>query len=373
MLQSSGVRLNYWSVVNTAGVLAIVVLTGALFVSWTIQTFAPSVIGDFGMSTDIGWRVTQVTPGAPADLAGIKVGDHIEDVEPVSMRMALGMYTEEFALAGERASFVDARGPARRSVTLAARPSARLTTGGVVAQGMLEASCIVFVLVGAWLAWVRPTRTTWGFYLLGAASVWGYGPAFLVPSPLVMPFLALLQFIVSAGLCAILDFALRFPSGAVTGWRKTAEAFIPYVFALFVLIGFDQLFVQVYDLPGASIIPWADDLQYAVLVVLCAVGSISLAGTYRASRDLERQRIAWVVLGLICVSISVVLFIVSAFGAMGDSPMIRAVESVIGVFPIAVAYAVIRHRVIDVRFVVSRALVFGIIAAVIGAIVVAVD
>ncbi len=373
MLQSSHVRLNFWPAVNAAGVLAIVALSGSMFVGWVIQTFDPSLIGDFGMTTDLHWRVAQIVHGAPAYLAGIKVGDHIEDVEPFNMRLSLGAFAEVFALAGERASFVDVSSPGQREVTLTARPLERLSAGGVVSQAMLEASCVVFVFVGAWLALVRPTMLTWGFYLTGAACVWAFGPAILVPHWLALPVLSLWQFIVSAGICGFLDFSLRFPSGALTGWRKIVERFIPYLFAGFVALGFGEILVQDYNFPGASFVAWTDNLQYVVIMLASAVGSMSLAGTYRASRDLERQRIAWVVLGLICVAISIVVFIFTALGVWNESPWNWVVESIIIVFPLAVAYAVVRHRVIDVRFVVSRAIVVGVLAAVVGTIVVVVD
>jgi hypothetical protein len=121
----------------------------------------------------------------------------------------------------------------------------------------------------------------------------------------------------------------------------------------------------------------ADDLSHIFdalsLAVLIAGVAIFLT-TYIGARDLERHKIKWVVLGLLCAAIPAAATLLSWEGRL-DAPVwvLNALNLLLIPLPLTVAYAVIHHRVIDVRFVLSRSLVIGAIASVVAIVVAGTD
>jgi hypothetical protein len=94
--------------------------------------------------------------------------------------------------------------------------------------------------------------------------------------------------------------------------------------------------------------------------------------TYAAAHGLERYRIKWVALGFVCASVASIADFLS-FGLAPPPWFVSVLELLYVVLPVTVAYAVIRHRVIDIRLVVSRTLTLGIIAALIAFIFAGID
>jgi len=104
-----------------------------------------------------------------------------------------------------------------------------------------------------------------------------------------------------------------------------------------------------------------------------AYGEIGLALTilfaiasYRAATGENRQRIGWVLTGIIISQAALVLYN-HFYSAAGDTAaMIRAVAFAMQTaFPLALAYAILRFRVIDLGFVFNRTLVYAIVTAIV--------
>ncbi len=103
--------------------------------------------------------------------------------------------------------------------------------------------------------------------------------------------------------------------------------------------------------------------------VAYVVSIIAFVANYIRSEETARKRLQWVGLGFICGFGGVAwLFIAEALLQFtnGDIPLwlINSLQSLNICIPVAVAYAILKHRVIDVRFFVSRALVYGLITTV---------
>lgn len=104
-----------------------------------------------------------------------------------------------------------------------------------------------------------------------------------------------------------------------------------------------------------------------------AYGEIGLALTflfaitkYRAATGEDRQRIGWVLTGIIISQAALVLF--NYFDSTpGDTAVIiRAVAFALQTaFPLALTYAILRFRVIDLGFVFNRTLVYAIVTAIV--------
>lgn len=393
----------------------------------------PSYYGTYGLNANpwANFSVRRVVPGSPADQAGIKVGDRIERPQTLHDRLALSRIAPR---PGERITATVLRGDQSRTVTLQARPLAPLSVADQVLLVIYFAWLFVFVAVTFVLVLLRPSIVTWGLFLFPLNLTIIFSPSDLFFSYVpTSSFLALRLFedvIAPAGIIGFFLFGIRFPANVAPDWRRALEYLAPFLFvAIAVPLAYWDL-VNILISPAPAL-PYALDIfavaiftvgalalsvQYLhadgperrriawiVFGLICAVaaavvgllkqsfekgpeqhwpahatlllGTIALLVTYFAARGLERQRIKWVVLGVICAWI--------ADGANHIGLSLASLYNpkwFIGLFgllylalPFAVAYAVIKHRVIDVRFVLSRSLTFGFIALAIALLVLAVD
>jgi len=98
---------------------------------------------------------------------------------------------------------------------------------------------------------------------------------------------------------------------------------------------------------------------------LVAVAMSAFVATYISARGTDKQRIRWVILGfgIALVSNLTVAYLTTVIAL--PYWLYASLLLIPIVVPITVAYAVIKHRVIDVSFVVSRAIVYGILTTLI--------
>jgi hypothetical protein len=187
----------------------------------------------------------------------------------------------------------------------------------------------------------------------------------VVPGPVVRAALQSLALLVTfyLGSFALVSFALRFPTplngrigtiamrvleGAIVACTIAALALDPRQFSLV-----------------------ADALQQK-LFVACIVAVVVIVAVRFARADAAtRQRLGWVLAGA-------VISAVCGLSQVADIPraptwggeIVRLVHEAL---PIAVAYAVLRHRVVDVGFAINRTLVFSLLTLLVVTIIVAVD
>jgi hypothetical protein len=364
-LRTRDMRSKTLSIASVAVLAAITIMSLGQLGAGFVWAFAPSTYGDFGFSVDpaSAWRVTDITAGSPAKRAGIGVGDSIDPALPLRDRYLLvGPF---YPNPGESISVVDKRDNARRTLTLTATPL-RLSLGDQMSAFVLNVACLTMLVVGALLVLLRASRMTWGFYLGAVSYSWlGPGAPSYIPTQWLPAYVLLWSaFLVPAGIIGFLVFCLCFPSNEASGWRRAVDRFAPALAVGLMPFQALQWFHNYsYALPVAA----AQSYQHVwdlFLVVVAVISFASVLGLYRSSRGLERHKIKWVVFGLACACISVTAAALNLENMIGGL-LSNALESLIIVLPLAVAYAVIRHRVIDVRFVISRALVFGVIASII--------
>jgi hypothetical protein len=118
----------------------------------------------------------------------------------------------------------------------------------------------------------------------------------------------------------------------------------------------------IFGQPGTGVQTYIDVALWAGPLL---IGIASLLGRYRASRPAERQRLVWAIVGVLLaystISLQVVAFTLPP--QFFTSNLVRALQAAAVFAPFIVAYAILKHRVIDVRFVISRAGVIAIITA----------
>ncbi|HEY7995128.1 MAG TPA: BTAD domain-containing putative transcriptional regulator [Candidatus Eremiobacteraceae bacterium] len=325
----------------------------ALSVLWT-----PRASLGFGLS---GRTVIGVAPHSSAGLAGIRPHDELSEATTLSARLRMLWYDDYRP--GETQALTIERGSTKRDVVLTAQQHPlpfNQTFETLIALQL--ASYIVFIAVGTWLVLVRPAKFTWGFFVccLGLAAVpsmIGWAVSGLNP---VLGLVAFCTWFVVSDVATIgfLVFALRYPTDELIGWRRPVARFLPFL--LVGLIALDAWSARAWY-TGNVLPAWAAWAGDAAGFTACIVGVLSLVMTYRSAAPRDRERLLWGIVGS-CVGF-VGWFASNVFANQGWFIASRIAGFAMLAIPLSVGYAVVKHRVIDVRFALNRALAFSIIAS----------
>ena len=325
------------------GLVLVTATTIGLWMLWTSANSPIEISGD---------RVYAVRPSDPR-VTRVHVGDRV-DVSRTSVADGFDMSAGTFARPVTY-RLLDATG-APYEVILNLRRAPRLTQTVVMQKAVTTLVTVVSTLMAVLLLVRRP-----GMISLTFATYC----AFTIPTiPLIQGLsalpdstlrglleLAALSLTLKIGGLAIVAFALRFPRpfpgrfGTVA--VRTADALLALV--AIASIVFDPFHVPVItavtDVLSAVSIP-------AVLVIIVV--------RYLSSNGIARRRIAWVLAGAVISSAASWTF---ASGIANAAPFLWFLTANIAELslPIAVAYAVLRHRVLDIGFVLNRTLVYAIL------------
>jgi hypothetical protein len=309
----------------------------------------------FGFYVNGANRVVAVVPGSSAQLRGVNTTDEIDfdSTDRANWRYVISEWG--VAPEGARATFGMKRAGRVRAVDLVSAPVHRTVADNVSLFALIVA-VEGAILIALALVLARPSVLTWSFFVYACCS--GIG------SLLVLEYASDAAFWFASTVNdaawalrapALLVFALFFPHTSVSGWRLQALRYaVPTATALLLAGGLIQPWMplswQLYTLAT-----WIE--------ALCLVAAIVIFGvTYTLGSTAERSRLSWVMLSALI-----------AFGAKwavdvaweaGFQPADWLLISNVGyslqfVFALAVVYAVAKHRVIDVRFFLSRTLVFS--------------
>jgi hypothetical protein len=299
--------------------------------------------------------VEAVVRGSPADRAGLRAGDRIVSRGDPSIAARLrGAYP------GERETVHVRRGARTLTVTVTAVANPSFTLWRRISGVLAYIPPTVFLIVAFLLAFLRPGVMAWAFYLF-AVGYFGTSPAYAYWAH-VLPQSAyvVLTFVLSTvfgpwSVLPLLPFVLRFPNGEATGWRRRVD---PLVWA-FLLLAYALCVVEWDVYYRGETIPAWDVWVSAVIPLfafLCAGSIVARNLTEATPRD--RQRWGFLAIGTIASFAAYAVYFVPGI------PF--AVGQVIGfgvvLMPICIAYAVFRLRVVDVNFVINRALVYGLLS-----------
>jgi hypothetical protein len=306
------------------------------------------------ITRSLGSRVLSVTPGSPADRAGIRVGDQLV-IQPFSKDYA----RFAFPRAGDRGTFSLRRSDRTiYSVRMTAAPVPFSRTAQILGiLAMLPST--IFIAIAFVLVWVRPNVMTWSFY--------AYATGFLSTTPSMAfyePYVgiggfAVLSFLLNTvwgnfAVLPLLPFILRFPDDRLTGFSRTFDRVLWVVIAF----GFAAYAGEWYANAMGTSPAWSVAVDTWLPLATFVVATLILIQRYKHATPQMRQRFGFLTLGLI------VSFVAYAVYFMPWVP--RPAAEIIGfgvvIMPISVMYAVLKHRVIDVNFVLNRALVYGILS-----------
>jgi len=321
-------------------------------------------------------RITEVTPHGAADRAGLRVGDVLEFDPRRDADWVLAGYRNmpEAFRATLRVRRADG---SRASVTVAPDRVAFLPTANDrLALLARLASLTIGMFVAVFMIWARPGVMTW--CLLLAFS------SFAPLRPLITWFLAfeatrpglnmvsVLPVLNWAMGIALVPFALLFPDNTLPRRLSWGYALILTTALAVIAIQGARLAAAPFERDTLSPGPFLMFIALAGLSLLLAIAA--LAQTYRRSAGDARARLRWVLLGMSAalagtlfamVSIIVPAALESPSGGRLLTPAHWVISISMGfLFPLALGVGVLRERVVDIQFAVSRTLVFGAVSTI---------
>lgn len=336
--------------------LSLFVLTSG--VSDIVRLWHP--IGWFGTLANSDFVVSHVAPGTPADRAGIRVGDRF-DVPRLRPQERWHLFPANCLDTGIRLTVGIIRDDGEHFVTMTSVQEPM----GAPERAALVVSVVtglLFVLIGTFTILLRPSPVVWGFYLycLGSAPfAYRYLDGTL-KLPYSFIWLGAVLLVNAAALPGLLIFSLAILRDSVTGWRASLRrialvSFVVLAGLLLTALTRNYLLGQ----PALALDNVYLDFRLAITITIAAV----LFATYTRATGADRQRLRWMMVG-----IGIALFVpyIELFlgGLAASSPaLFDAINVIRAAAPIGVAYAILKHRVINVSFFVSRTIVYAVITA----------
>lgn len=343
----------------------------ALNVAAAVELFAPQTTLGYRLIYTRGFEVAAVDPETPAARAGIAAGDHLDFTKSNVHDRIVGLLYQP-ALPGESVRVSVNAAPqtqmsaSPRGVTLrAAQLGAPATLHAISSPIAPFIRLVGFAYIGIALIILlrRPNRMTFGlfFYLIAATDVSLYRfPDSLFP---------LAQFgsdlLDIAGPIGLVVFAARFPDDHPTGWRRALDRLAIPVGALLAIpnLAWDVRSIYAGQAPAA----WMVYGSVFGALSLIAVASATLFAAYFSAPPRQRQRFQWALGGVLLTLLSYISawgrYLAETYPLTSSDALVWVAAVLYACAPFAIAYAVVRQRVFDISFVVSRGLVFTSVSA----------
>jgi len=311
--------------------------------------------GDVGFRTD-GSFATRVAPDSPASRAGLHAGDRLDlsRLPPARRSQLIGGYLQA---PGDSVTILVWRAGTFTPVMLRAVRE-RTAAGFIVTR---EVAFLIPLLIGIFLVLLRPSPITWGFFLFSLAAG-GAAPNSVSASrvfagwnaqvALQYIFIPLIAILPKTGLVL---FAFSLARQPLKFWPRTAIAVTAALGAIQV--------IPFAMSPDLSAFGWPTLNAFCDLVA----AAVALAGLLYAYLHVAirlRQRLHWIAAGFV---FWVVIGVIDALLWPAYEPywLHTVLDAAKIVFPLAVSYAIFRERVVDINFVVSRTVAYGLLTTVI--------
>ncbi len=345
--------------------IAIVALVSAFAIACFVTTLATynDPVAEYGYNVEAdGITIGAVEPGLPAANAGIEAGDRIV-YQRLPVYARLNAIENEWVEPGTPLSLVVVRSGNPRTVLL---QSVALPSLYGMASLSFAFAGLALCAVSLALVLLRPSRMTWGFALVSLPLLrpdvmvrWSQhaSPAWGLTYEI---FVALLYALQTAGM---LIFASRFPADEPAGFNRLIDRLaVPIGLLVAAIYIYIDVCIWFSPFPPPHWMLFAQDYVAASLPSLAAL--VAIATTYARSAGSLRSRLAPTLVAFVVLIVSATA---QQFGSVltsnpGRTLLLYFAFSFSAVLvAVAVAYGVIRHRVIDVNFIVGRTLVYSIL------------
>lgn len=339
--------------------LALLALTYASF-------FAPVERMVFGLPGVVpdgkNARVTFVRPGSEAAREGVRPGDVI-DLGALSLSDRYRLQIDRSPV-GTPLTLRVIRAGTVRTITIHAVeiPGPLGARGDFIAATLVGAT--ISLLVIALVVARRPSLATASLVLYGAGAPQSF-LAIALFSSLPDPFfgaVAVIGNLVIAllPLWALLPFIVRFPEPPQTRQARTTARIADALFLVAVIVfGFVAIYEPLAYRTWWTFDTWSWYFALAVVVVFTAIA-------YRRTAGEQRRRVGWVLAGFIGTATAYTVFAladVAAFTHQNYPGVLDASLLAQVALPIALGYAILRHRVLDIGFALNRTMVYGVMTA----------
>ena len=336
-----------------------------LNIAATIQLFAPQTTFGYQLVYSKGFEVAEVNPGSPAARAGVVAGDYL-DFRNSNFHDRLVGLLYVAARPNELIHFVLVHQNQRRPAAMRAAPLTPSQSSRALLSPLASFIRLVgfaYIAIAAIILLRRPNRMTYGlfFYLISATDVTLYR----FPDA-IFPFVQLGSDLLDiAGPIGLVVFAARFPEDRPTGWRIWLDRLALPIGALFAIpnIGWDVTALSAGESPAA----WMSHGATLGALALILVAVVTLIAAYVAAQPSQRQRFQWVIAGVLLTVLSYAAawarYWAPTYSIASSDALVWTATILYAFAPFAIAYAVVRDRVFDISFVVSRTLVYTIVSA----------
>ncbi|HEY9179908.1 MAG TPA: hypothetical protein VIO32_04265, partial [Candidatus Baltobacteraceae bacterium] len=155
-----------------------------------------------------------------------------------------------------------------------------------------------------------------------------------------------------------------FPDSTPPRFWRSFERVIFYVVAPAMILC-NATFVVPYQIWGISRPQWVTDLFLALLMLTTSCAVAILIMRYAGAREADRNRLRWVVAAFSVAFLPILIAgIAQDVNSRVAVPWVEnAVQTWEVIAPAALAYTILKHRLFDIRFVLSRALVFAVLTS----------
>ena len=329
---------------------------------------------EFGFDVDATDTVLSVAPGSSAARAGIVAGDRFDMAStPFASRTYVQPGVPNTVRDGARARFTIVHAGRSRDVELVGAVVPRSLADNIT-DVILIVSEFGLILISATLVLTRPSRMTWAFYFFGISSA-GLDVTDVADFPRALAaFLIVFQGLVYNQWLWLVVFALRFPNDDPIGWRRAAERILLASLVIFTPLG---VWAYAGGMFGHVAPPAVSEIFAVATIGGLIAAALVFVATYVSATVVDRARIRWVMFGLLVGFGGQLTYSIggSLPGVAVAWPLwlLNLAQSAEIFVAIAVAYAVIRHRVFDVRFFIGRAVVYGIMTTLVVATLALVD
>jgi hypothetical protein len=289
----------------------------------------------------------------------IAVGDRVQ-LEDQSLAHRVDLLR---ARVGDRFAFVGTTKDGKRTRWV---DTIRRTAPPGPAAWVYELMRVAFLVVGLLVAIRRPADPTARrlvvlFFSIATiiqgsapwAPIWFTGFLLLMLVPFAQIFSAY----------AALALAVTFPQRSSRGMRRFLERLNIWLLAV-------TLAVQAVAIVGSVVLPRPAPAWLAVVAAVATLaffGAIAVAFTLaiREASGADKQRVRWVAYSLgIGFAGPLITFVVALSHGPLDGIVAYLGFSLLAI-PLGLGYAIVRHRVVDIGFVINRALVFGVVSGVV--------
>jgi hypothetical protein len=345
--------------------VAIVLLFVALDLGFVLPDLSRTVtqIGSTGITTRflVPNIVAYVDPNSPAANAHIQVGDIITLSTPADRGRWLFSASDIVRHSGVTQVLTLTHHGQKRVVTLVATEDDSYPVWMTVVRVFVETFSVV---LAAFLLLRRPNVTTWAFFFF---SIFPTIASFAVATMTYPPVVLAIYYIVVVGLsgpgtAAGIVFVLSLGAQPVPRWHWIAGYVLVPVVVLITLP--TSAFILLWIFAGVTQSAFAfgaDPTYFTIVGTLTTLMTLALLiPIYQENRGRTRQQLTWIAAGLVISSAAGIA--PPLFPPSTPFAFVAACFILKGALPLCVAYAVLKHRLIDINFFVSRTLVYGTIS-----------